>query len=105
MMLWSRTHCSLCCPFTNANCPAHWQPLYWMHSALPGAGYEVKFVRFALFQVPLSVVAFGADDVGLSLEPHAAAKIHSQAAARGRESGRVGIRIRREYTARPAARG
>jgi hypothetical protein len=23
------------------NCPAHMHPLYWMHSGLPGSGYEV----------------------------------------------------------------
>jgi hypothetical protein len=26
------------------------QPLYWMHSELPGAGYDVKSVSFADFQ-------------------------------------------------------
>src|SRR5258708_7137039 len=34
-----------------ANMPSYWQPLYWMHSALPGAGYEVKFVLLAVCQV------------------------------------------------------
>src|SRR4051812_12828504 len=33
------------------NCPAHMQPLYLMHSSLPGSGYEVYQVLFAVFHM------------------------------------------------------
>src|ERR1700690_505787 len=33
-----------------ANMPSYRQPLYLMHSSLPGAGYEVNSVLFAVFQ-------------------------------------------------------
>src|SRR4051812_22250497 len=50
-MLWAATHDFDCVPLTKANWPAHMHPLNWMHSALPGSGYEVKKVRLALRQV------------------------------------------------------
>jgi hypothetical protein len=47
MMLCDFTQLSGCFPETNANCPAHVQPLNSRHSSLPGSGYDSKFVRFA----------------------------------------------------------
>ena len=37
-MLCAATHSSVCWPLTPANWPAHLQPLYLMHSSLPGSG-------------------------------------------------------------------
>src|SRR5688572_22880036 len=48
-MLWELTQASDLVPQTE-NCPAHWQPLYLMHSSLPGSGYEVYQVLLAVFQ-------------------------------------------------------
>lgn len=50
-MFRSLTHASGFLPSQAANCPAHWQPLYFTHSSLPGAGYDSYQVFRAVFQV------------------------------------------------------
>src|SRR6185369_13656766 len=50
-MLCFETQSSGLVPSQNENWPAHIQPLYLMHSSLPGSGYDSKLVLFADFQV------------------------------------------------------
>src|SRR5882757_9071901 len=58
-MLCSITHCSVFARGNAANMPSYWQPMYWMHSTLLGAGYDSKSVNVAgcHFRLALSMSA------------------------------------------------